>query len=73
MDFGGLPQTAGPHLYVEAMPGILEEEFDLVLYTASFVEVPYELTVDVVWTPEPATMTLLLLGGAIVLARRRRK
>ena len=34
MNFGGLPHTAGPHLYVEAMPGIAEEDFDLWLYAA---------------------------------------
>ena len=71
MNFGGLPQTAGPHLYVEATPGIPQEDFDFVLYTAALDWT--DATVDVVWTPEPATMTLLLMGGALVLARRRRR
>ncbi len=71
MNFSGLPQTAGPHLYVEAVPGIPAEDFDFVLYTAALDWT--DATVDVVWTPEPATMTLLLMGGAVVLARRRRR
>ena len=71
MNFGGLPQTAGPHLYVEATPGIPQNDFDFVLYTAALDWT--DATVDVVWTPEPATMTLLLMGGAVVLARRRRR
>ena len=71
MNFGGLPQTAGPHLYVEATPGIPQEDFDFVLYTAALDWT--DATVDVVWTPEPATMTLLMMGGALVMARRRRR
>ena len=71
MNFGGLPQTAGPHLYVEATPGIPAGDFDFVLYTAALDWT--DATVDVVWTPEPATMTLLLMGGALVMARRRRR
>jgi len=61
------------HVYFVIPAGIPNDEnFDLIiLYLESGDPTEYRIPVE--WVPEPATMALLLMGGTVVLSRRRRK
>ena len=54
----------------ETFPGVLDE---LNLYSAALTQTQLQANLDALLVPEPATMSVLLVGGLGLIARRRRK